>query len=183
MGDAQKNLSPLPEPTPGFPPLGQLEDSRPWAPRAIGAALVVVIVAAFAFFGRDAGRGASAAPPRQGDPYAAKLQISGLHMATAENFAGGSVTYVEGAVTNAGDRKVTGARVEVIFKNGLGEISQKESLPLLALLPNSPYVDYGPLDRAPLGPGQSRDFRLTLEHVTADWDGQIPDVRTVAVND
>jgi hypothetical protein len=102
-------------------------------------------------------------------------------MATAENFAGGSVTYIEGTLTNTGDRKVTGASAQVVFRNSLAEITQKETLPLTVLVPNSPYVDYGTLDRAPLAPGQARDFRLTLEYVTPDWDGQIPQVKVISV--
>jgi hypothetical protein len=117
-----------------------------------------------------------------GDPNLAKLQLSGLHMATAQNFAGSSVTYIEGRITNNSDRKVTAVRVELIFKNTIGEIAQDEkAIALTVLLPNVPYVDYGPVDRAPLTPGQARDFRLTLEHVSADWDGQVPQVKVVSV--
>ncbi|HZD06689.1 MAG TPA: hypothetical protein VE176_00495, partial [Candidatus Limnocylindrales bacterium] len=107
--------------------------------------------------------------------------VAGLHMATAENFAGGSVTYIEGKLTNATDRKVSSASVQVIFKNSLGEIAQKDTLPVTVLLPNVPYVDYGLIDRAPLAPGQTRDFRLTLEHVTTDWDGQVPTVKVISI--
>jgi len=120
--------------------------------------------------------------PTRPDPYAAKLQISNLRMATAQNFAGGSVTYVEGTLTNTGDQKVTGARMGVVFKNSLGELVQDEVLPVMVLQPGTPIVDYGPMERAPLGPGQSRDFRLTLEHTTADWNGQIPQVKVVSVS-
>ena len=91
------------------------------------------------------------------------------------------MTYIEGTINNAGDKKVTGAQVQVLFKNSLGEIAQKETLPVMVVMPNAPYVDYGTLDRAPLGPHQSRGFRLTLEHVSADWDGQIPSVKVVGV--
>jgi hypothetical protein len=115
------------------------------------------------------------------DPNLAKLQVSNLHMSTAQNFAGGSVTYIEGKLTNGADRKVTGASVQVIFKNSLGEITQKDTLPVTVLLPNVPYVDYGLIDRAPLAAGQTRDFRLTLEHVTTDWDGQVPTVKVVSI--
>ena len=104
-------------------------------------------------------------------------------MATAQNFAGGTVTYIQGKITNIGDRRVTGATAEVVFKNSLGEVSQWEkSLPIMVLLPNLPYVDYGPMEHASLAPGQTRDFRLTLEHVTADWDGQIPQIKVVSVS-
>lgn len=143
----------------------------------VGGAVVVVVILAFIIFGRGGSQNAN-----QQDPYISRLQISNLHMATAENFAGGSVTYILGTVANSGDKKLTGARVQVLFKNSLGELAQKETLPLTVLLPNSPYVDYAPLDRAPLGAGQQRDFRLTLEHVTADWDGQVPQVKVTSVS-
>jgi hypothetical protein len=153
------------------------EDGRNWVPMAVGVALVIVAVALIVIFARNS------TSPNQPDPYAAKLQISNLHMETAENFAGGSVTYIEGTLANTGDRKVTSARVEVVFKNSLGELVQDErSLPVMVLQPDTPIVDYGPLDRAPIGPGRARDFRLTLEHITRDWDGQIPQIKVVAVS-
>jgi hypothetical protein len=159
-----------------FSPVQQQEEKRNILPMAIGVVVVAVIIAVVVFATRG---GKSTGNPA--DPNLAKLQVSDLHMATAQNFAGGSVTYIEGKLTNGTDRKVTGASVQVIFKNSLGEIAQKETLPVTVLLPNVPYVDYGLIDRAPLGAGQTRDFRLTLEHVTADWDGQIPTVKVVSI--
>ena len=143
---------------------------------AAGGAFVLVLVVVVVLLTRG---GKSTGNPA--DPNLAKLQVSNLHMATAQNFAGGSVTYIEGKLTNGTDRKVTGASVQVLFKNSLGEIAQKDTLPVTVLLPNVPYVDYGLIDRAPLAAGQTRDFRLTLEHVTTDWDGQIPTVKVVSI--
>jgi hypothetical protein len=170
MGDSEKDQQVF------SPPTDQSE-SRNWVPMAVGGGFVLVLIIGVVLLTR-AGKPASAAP---GDPNLAKLQVSGLHMATAENFAGGSVTYIEGKIANATDRKVTAASVQVIFKNSLGEIAQKDTLPVTVLLPNVPYVDYGLIDRAPLAPGQTRDFRLTLEHVTTDWDGQVPTVKVVSL--
>jgi len=161
-----------------FIPAEEHSEKRNWAPMAIGVALVVAIVAVLVLAGR-AGKSASSAGA--GDPNIAKLQISNLHMATADNFAGSSVTYIEGKLSNQSDKRLTGARVEVRFKNSLGETVQKDVLPVAVLMPNTPYVDYGPLDRAPLASGQSSNFRLTLEHVSMDWDGQMPQVKVVAV--
>ena len=143
---------------------------------AAGGAFVVLLVVGVVLLTRG---GKSTGNPA--DPNLAKLQVSNLHMATAQNFAGGSVTYIEGKLANGTDRKVTGASVQVLFKNSLGEIAQKETLPVTVLLPNVPYVDYGLIDRAPLAAGQTRDFRLTLEHVTTDWDGQVPTVKVVSI--
>jgi hypothetical protein len=169
MGDSE---SPQP-----FAPAPPEESGRNWLPMAIGGALVVVAVIVIVLITRSD----SSSNQNQTNPYAAKLQISDLHMATAENFAGGSVTYIQGRIENTGDKKVSNASVQVLFKNSLGEIAQKETLPVMVVLPNVPYVDYGPLQRAPLGPGQARDFRLALEHVSADWDGQLPTVKVVSV--
>jgi hypothetical protein len=160
-----------------FSPVQQQEEKRNILPMIIGVVVVAIIIAVLVF----ATRAGKPANTSAGDPNLAKLQVSGLHMATAENFAGGSVTYIEGKISNGTDRKVTGASVQVIFKNSLGEIAQKDTLPVTVLLPNVPYVDYGLIDRAPLAPGQTRDFRLTLEHVTTDWDGQVPTVRVVTI--
>jgi hypothetical protein len=161
-----------------FTPVEEQSEKRSWTPMAVGLALVVVIVAVLVLAGR-AGKNASSAG--SGDPNIAKVQISSVHMATAANFAGNSVTYIEGKISNQSDKKVTGARVEVRFKNSLGETAQKDVLPVAVVMPNTPYLDYGPLERAPLAPGQSSNFRLTLEHVTTDWDGQMPQVKVVAV--
>jgi hypothetical protein len=162
---------------PVFSPPAKQNENRAWVPMVAGGAFVLVLIVALLLLTR-AGRRSATGP---GDPNLAKLQVSGLHMATAQNFAGGSVTYIEGKLTNSTDRKVTGANVQVLFKNSLGEIAQKDSLPITVLLPNVPYVDYGLIDRAPLAPGQTRDFRLTLEHVTTDWDGQVPTVKVVSI--
>ena len=166
--------------SPAVPPAtGAQEEpeTRNWTPMIVGAVVVVLIVGIFlilAILGRS--RRESGV-----DPYLAKVQISNLHMARAQNFAGGSVTYIEGTISNTGDKKVNAANVQVVFKNYLGEISQRETIPVAVVAPNTPYLDYGPLSRTPLAPGQSRDFRLTLEYVTTDWDGQAPTVSVVSV--
>jgi len=176
MDDAEKNL----------PSQGQLisapvtdgSGSRFWMLLAMGAVVLAIVIGAVVIFGHK-----SPDPnANKNDPYAAKLKLSDLHMSTAENFAGGSVTYIEGKITNTGDKKITGARVELVFKDSIGQIAQQEILPVTVVLPNSPYVDYGSLDLAPLGPGQARDFRLTLEHVSTNWDRQIPQAKVVGVS-
>src|ERR1700682_2306511 len=153
-------------------PVEQVQDHRNWMPMAIGAAVVLVVLGALILF---SGRPSSQA--NTNSPYLVKMQVSGVHMARAETLGGTSLTYVEGKITNNGDRKITAAREEVVFKNSLGEIAQKDALVVTVLLREQPYADYGPLDQAPLAPGQTRDFRLILEHVTADWDGQMPQVK------
>ena len=167
-----------PEQDPVFSPLANQTEERNWLPLIGGAAFLAVLVVVVILLGRAA-KPANTNPQ---DPNLAKLQISDLHMATAQNFAGGSVTYIEGKITNTTDRKVTDASVEVLFKNSLGETAQKDTLPVTILLRTTPYADYGSIESLPLVSGQSRDFRLTLEHVSTDWDGQVPQVRVVTIS-
>lgn len=162
-------------PPPAAPEAGDKRSLTPWI---IGAVVVAVLVTVVVVVGHYVSTSAGPAPV---NPYIAQLEITGLHMATAENFAGGRVTYIEGRITNRGDRKVTGARIEVRFKDSLGQIAQKDALPVMVAQPGLPYLDYGSLNLAPLSPGQTRDFRLTIEHITIEWDGQMPEAKVVSV--
>lgn len=114
-------------------------------------------------------------------PYAANLKISDLKMSAAENFVGSSVTYVDGAVTNAGNRTVTHAEVHIEFKNSMGQVVQAEDVPLQILQTSGPYPDTVDLKAFPLAPGQSKQFRLTFEHVSDDWDHSYPEVQVTSV--
>ena len=152
------------------------EGSGIWKPVIIGVAVVVIVVGVIAIISRQEKK--VPAPPPE---YAAKLQISNLKMSAAENFVGGTVTYLDGNITNAGDKTVTHATVEATFKNSLGELVQTEQIPIRILQTSGPYPDAVDLSTAPLKPGQSIPFRLVLEHISADWNQQYPDLKIVQV--
>ena len=122
-----------------FAPPVREESGRNWLPMAIGGVLVVVAVVVIIFVSR------TDSSSNQPNPYAAKLQVDNLHMATAENFAGGSVTYIQGRITNSGDKKVTGATVQVLFKKPIGRTGAKRNSAVMVMMPNTPYVDDGSL--------------------------------------
>src|SRR5712692_4524130 len=82
-----------------------------WRIFAVGFALVLLIAGAGLFLTR----GDNAPVPTSPDAYAARLQISDIKMSRAENLAGGTVTYIDGKITNTGDKIVTDARVEATF--------------------------------------------------------------------
>ena len=154
------------------------EEGRRWLPLAIGAVIIVVVLAAIWIFGR---------PPKQAagpgiDPYSENLRISDLKLSTATNFVGASVTYLDGKITNAGNKTMRGARVEAIFRNSMGQIVQRETLPLMLYRTGIQGIpDVAPLSAAPLTPNQTRDFRLTFEHISADWDQGFPELRFVKI--
>ncbi len=146
-------------------------------PILVGMVLVIVIVGIIALFSRGQSKG-SAAP----HPYAANLKISDLKMSAAENFVGATVTYLDGMVTNTGDKIVTHVAVHVVFKDSLGQIAQAEDVPLHVLQTGGPYPDAVDLSTSPLAPGQSKPFRLTFEHVTEEWNHEFPELRVMDVS-
>ena len=114
-------------------------------------------------------------------PYAANIKFSDLKMSAAENFVGSTVTYLDGTVTNTADKTVTRALVHVSFKDSLGQIAQADDVPLRILQTSGPYPQAVDLALAPLAPTQSQPFRLTFEHVTADWNHEYPELRVTDV--
>ncbi len=155
------------------------ESETPWGPIAIGAAAILIVLGLVFFLTT---RNGEQKPNSAPDPYAANLAISDLALSTAENFAGQEVTYLEGAVKNNGEKTVNGITVQVAFKNSLGQVVQNDSQPLMAITARQPYIDTASLKNAPLRAGQGREFRLTFEHISADWDRQMPEVRILKVS-
>ena len=148
-----------------------------WRPLLLGVALVVVVVGILALFSPHQPKTGSAPPA-----YAANLKFSELKMSAAENFVGATVTYLDGTVTNAGDKTVTHAMVHVSFKDSLGQVVQTEDVPLHLLETSGPYPDAVDLNASPLAPVQSKPFRLTLEHVAADWNHVYPELQVTDVS-
>jgi hypothetical protein len=157
-------------------PLSQQPPESNMRPILIGVVLVVIVVGLIALLSRETPKG-PAAPP----PYAANVKLSDLKMSAAENFVGASVTYIDGTVTNAGDKTVIHAIIHVNFKNSLDQIAQAEDVPLHVLQTGGPYPDAVDLMTSPLAPRQSKPFRLTFEHVSADWNQAYPELQVTDV--
>lgn len=141
---------------------------------AVAAVIVVAIVGAFLLRGQP--KGASGPPP-----YAANLKLSDFKMSAAENFVGATVSYVDGTVTNAGDKTVTHVVVEVQFKDDMGQVAQREVVPLQVLKTSGPYPEAVDFSVSPLPPGQGTRFRLTFEGISAQWNHQYPDMHVTDV--
>ena len=115
------------------------------------------------------------------DAYAASLKLSDLAMSESANLAGGKVTYVDGVITNAGSRTVTGVTVQVLFHSFDQKIAQNQSLALNLIRSREPYIDTEPVSAAPIAPGGRAEFRLIFDKVTEDWDGAYPELRVLHV--
>jgi hypothetical protein len=146
--------------------------------QAIGIAIgtVVVIVGVLFLVSRSEQKAPSGPPP-----YAANIRFSGLKMSAAENFVGATVSYIDGTVTNAGSQTVTHAAVEVTFRDSLGQLAQRETVALRVLRTTGPYPEAVDLGLSPLGPGQSKPFRLTFESISEQWNHEYPELKVTDV--
>src|SRR3954468_3387325 len=106
----------MPDDAPQFEPQSQqITHATPRGPMIVGALVVLLALGALILAGRNARSTAASAV----DPYVKNFQLPDCKLSQAENFVGGNVTYLEGKVTNAGNKRVSGAQVRVIFKNSL----------------------------------------------------------------
>jgi len=143
---------------------------------AIAVGVVMAVVAIVAFLLRQQPKSASGQPS-----YATNLKLSDFKMSAAENFVGATVSYVDGTVTNSGDKTVTHVMVQVNFKDDMGQLAQREEIPMQVLKTDGPYPEAVDFKVSPLGPGQSKPFRLTFEGISAQWNHQYPDIQITDV--
>lgn len=109
-------------------------------------------------------------------PYISKLKLSNFKMSAEENFIGSTVSYIDGDITNTGDKTVTHVMVEVNFEDSTGQLAQREDLALRVIRTNGAYLEPVDLSAAPLAPGQTEPFRLTFDRISAQWNHQYPDL-------
>ena len=161
--------------------LGQttpVDEERDSSRLIIGIAVAVVIGGALAaaFFLRQP-------PPvaKTASPYIASLKFSDFKMSAAENFIGATVSYIDGNITNSGDKTVTHVAVEVVFKDEMGQVAQQEEVPLQVIRTNGAYPEPVDVSVSPLAPGQTQPFRLTFDHISVQWNRQYPEIRVTDV--
>jgi hypothetical protein len=152
------------------------EERAQWRPILIGVVIVVVVVGIVVLGLRESPKG-----PKGPPPYAPNLTFSNVEKSAAENFVGATVAYVDGNITNKGTKTVIRATAHVIFRDTMGQIVGDESVPLRVLQKGGPYLDTTDLNTSPLGPGQTKPFRLTFEHISSQWNQQVPDLEITDV--
>ncbi len=148
-------------------------EPRNWTPLIVGFALVLVALGIFAMLGRT-----KKDVVKTADPYAPNLVVEQAKLSQADNFVGATVTYIDLVVKNNGPKTVVGGTIQAVFRDTLGQSVQNESLPLRALVPHvlGGEDEAADLATAPLAPGQTRIIRLTVEHISSEWNQAQPDL-------
>ena len=142
----------------------------------VAVAGVIAIMLGVAFLLRATPKVAK--PP---SPYIANLKLSDFKMSAAENFVGATVSYIDGTITNSGNKTVTQVVVEVVFQDSMSQVAQREELPLRVLKTAGAYPEAVDLSASPLTPGQTQSFRLTFDSISAQWNHQYPQMRVTDV--
>jgi hypothetical protein len=154
----------------------QVEQRRSLTPLMIGAAVIVVgLVAAFVL-NRTQPQPTGPAPE---DPYSENLKITDVKLSQAQNFVGGNVYYLEGKIANVGPKSVSAATVEAVFRNSLGQVVDRQTQPLTIIEHRPGYDDSVGLAQHPLTANMQDQFRLTFEHISADWNQGVPELRFI----
>ena len=100
-----------------FEPAPSPDQKRNWIPLLVGLVAVVVAVGAILVFLRPKSQGGI-----EPNPYAAKLKLSDIKLSAAENYVGGTVTYLDFNITNTGYQALVSADVKAQFKDTMGQI-------------------------------------------------------------
>lgn len=159
------------------------QEPRSWKPLLIAGVVVLAIVGVLLILGH---RAQTASTPSNtlapAAAYASSLPITGIQMSDSSGISGDKQTYLDGTVTNRGQKTVTGVTVQVAFKSYDGTMAGVDTLPLALIRFRQPYVDTVPVSMAPIAPGQSRSFRLIFDSIPDSWGGAYPEVRITAVD-
>lgn len=185
--EPEKGAATQPEKELFAPPGAREREPRSIVPWVIAGAVVLIVAGVILTLphGSKPSSPGTANPGGAGlavaDPYAPHLAISHLRMSQAGNMAGGQTTYIDGQITNQGNRTVTGITAQLAFVGFSGQMVQKATLQLNLIRTREPYVDTEPVSANPIQPGQTRDFRLIVDSVTQDWNQNDPEIRIIQV--
>ncbi|HKS81919.1 MAG TPA: hypothetical protein VJR23_10485 [Candidatus Acidoferrales bacterium] len=130
-----------------------------------GAIVVVAVLAGLIFLiqmsqpkGPEAAKKLPFGPAEQ--DYAQHVQFANIQMARAKNMLNQEFTYVGGTMWNEGTKTIRAMDVVIEFKDPFNQVVLRDTERLVTL------------STGPLGPSQTRDFQVTLEHIPDEWNQQ-----------
>ncbi len=159
--------------------MDSLDQQSPVAEERDSSRLIIIIAVVVVIGGALAAAFLLRQPPKAvkaPSPYIANLKLADFKMSAAENFIGATVSYIDGTITNTGNKTVTRVMIEVNFEDSMGQLAQREELPLRVVRTNGAYLEPVDLNASPLAPGQTQPFRLTFDSISAQWNHQYPDL-------
>lgn len=152
-------------------------------PLLVAAIVGVVLLAGILWLGHPFQENAAPAPrplpplDAVGKAYLKDISLSGLELSRWQNFLGQEVVYLDATLTNAGPRTILALELTIEFEDLYRQVVLRESFRPIG---GSRPISLGP-PQGPLGPKQSRSFRAGFEHIPADWNRALPQVRVTGL--
>ncbi len=148
-------------------PAPQNEGGRQFGLALFSGLIVVLILAAGFYFWSHGGPNQPAGPaplPMGADEkaYAPQIQYSDFQLSRATNMLKTEITYVDGVISNTGNRSVVEIEFLLEFHDLTGKVMFHDTRRL-----------YGK-GSTPLAAGEKRDFELAFENVPDGWDQRPP---------
>jgi hypothetical protein len=151
------------------------KDQRSQFPVAFAAglvicAIVVAIIVAVVMHTRKAPAAEIKLPYGAAEQaYSDRIHFDDIKLAHAQNFLNQDFTYVAGTLANQGNKDIKAIQVQVEFRDNLNQVVLRETESLIAP------------DAAPLPAGERRDFQVTLEHLSDEWNHQYPSIHVTGL--
>lgn len=164
---------PLESPSPVAEPEHEEKSDFPLA-FAAGAIVVLLLIGGIfllAHFARPRGPAPNEKIPfgAAEQAYAGHIHFANVQMARAKNMLDQEFTYIAGTMSNDGTRTVQGLDVVIEFKDPFNQVILRDSERIIGASTGS------------VGPGLTRDFQITLEHIPPEWNQQYPVFRVTGL--
>ncbi len=166
---------PEPEPKHEHPRL-QVEKKNPFPWTLVAIIIAAAILAAIVIWMPRAPK-ASMRPAQAKvlpQPVSGEILVEGLKI--TPDPTGNSIS-VDGRLTNAGTRTITGIGVQGSFLDG-GSTPLAIDGKMMELTPSGDQRDFV---QDPIKPNDVREFRIVFDHVPQNWDHQVPALRITTV--
>lgn len=134
-----------------------------YIPLIIGAVTLVLLVAGYLYL--NAERSANETEEQasaEAKAYLNHLQLTDVTMQAAENFMQQRVVEIDGKITNGGPRSLKSIDVYCLFYSPDGHMIHRERVPVVRT------------SAKPLGPNETRAFRLPFDTLPENWNQAMP---------
>jgi hypothetical protein len=108
------------------------------------------------------------AATQEAPDYLANIKLADIHLSAEANFLNQQVTYLDGSVTNAGQKTVRQLKVRLFFRDVMERVILKEDHDMLAA-------------QQPLAPGQTRTFQIRFDRIPESWNRQVPYLQLISL--
>jgi hypothetical protein len=139
-----------------------------WILVALGA--MAALVAGLALLRRPAGSsGPRTEMTGEAKAYLSKIVVTDTRMSTAQNYLGDTITFLDGKITNQGSKSVRDVELQLEYVDTLGQVVLRDfTYPVTTRMPS-------------LDAEKTRAFRVSYDHMPADWNQAPPKITVTRV--